>query len=162
MRVRPPLIVLAAAAALAAAAPASAGVRVTFADSTRSADDQYRGVAVRKELKAYLQRLGAQLERGIDLDIEVLHIDLAGWDPSTRGSPFSPRLFTAATWPKIRLRYVLTKNRKPIASEEDFVADHFYLTQRGYASSSDPLRYEKIMLNEWFRTRFASHLRKGG
>ena len=37
-----------------------------------------------------------------------------------------------------------------------------FLRSRGYGSPSDPLRYEKIMLDDWFRSRFASHLRKGG
>lgn len=161
MRVGSLLVLFAAVAALWST-PADARVKVSFSDSTRSADDQYRGVAARQDLKAYLQRLGTQLERGVDLDITVLNIDLAGWDPSVRGSPFSPRVFTAATWPKITLRYVLTKNRRTIASGEDFLADHFYLAHRGLASPTDPLRYEKNMLDDWFRMRFASHLRKDG
>lgn len=161
MRVRSSLVIVTAVAALWSA-PAGAGIKVTFDESTRSADEQYRGVSVRKDLKAYLERLGARLDRGVDVSINVLHIDLAGWDPSTRGSPYGLRVFTPATWPKIRLRYVLTKNRKPIASGEDFVADHFYMALPSVTSSGDPLRYEKNMLNDWFRMRFASHLKSGG
>jgi hypothetical protein len=148
-------------AAVLWAAPADARIKVSFADPARYADGEDRYVNVRKDLRAYLQRLGGRLERGVDLNVTMLDIDLAGFDMSTR-NPHRRRVLTAATWPKIRLRYVLTKNRKTIASGEEWLTDHFYRSRIGLASTNDPLRYEKNMLEDWFHSRFASHLKSGG
>jgi hypothetical protein len=148
-------------AAVLWAAPADARVKVSFADPARYADGELRYANVQKDLRAYLQRLGGRLNRGVDLNVTVLDIDLAGFDMSTR-SPHKYRVITGATWPKIKLRYTLTKNRKTIASGEEWLTDHLYRSRIGMASTSDPLRYEKNMLDDWFSSRFASHLKSGG
>jgi Protein of unknown function (DUF3016) len=140
------------------AGPAAAGVKVSFADPKRLADADLRGVDVVKDLRTYFQRLSSRLDRGIDLNVTVLDIDATGFDMSTRG-PSSYRVLSGATWPKIKLRYALTKNGKVIASGEEWVTDQIYRAHAGMASSSDPLRYEKNMLDDWFSARFASHMR---
>ncbi len=141
--------------------PVSAGVKVNFSDPQRYADADSRSTNVQQDIKAYLQRLGSKLEPGFDLNVTVLDIDLAGFDMSSRGSN-NYRVLTGATSPKVRLRYTLTKNRKVVTSGEEWLTDQFYLARAGLASASDPLRYEKNMLEEWFHSRFASHLRKRG
>lgn len=148
-------------AVLIATTPAAAGVRISFADLERFTDANVRGVDVVTELRAYFQRLGSRLNRGVDLNVTVIDIDAAGFDMSSRG-PSSYRVFNGATWPKIKLRYVLRKNGKSIASGEEWVTDQLYRAHVGMASQSDPLRYEKNMLDDWFSTRFASHMRRGG
>ena len=159
MRALPHLAVSLIAAALWAS-PADAAVKVSFADPQRYVDGDSRYVNVQKDLRAYLQRLGGRLERGVDLRVTVLDIDLAGFDMSTR-NPHKYRVLTGATWPKIKLRYVLTKNRKTIASGEEWLTDHFYRSRIGLASTNDPLRYEKNMLEDWFHSRFSSHMKNG-
>ena len=141
------------------AAPANAAVSVSFVHPERYADAKINGVPVLSALKTYLQQLGARyLGRGYDLKIAVLDLNLAGRDVSDRG-PFSLRVMGGATWPKIRVSYVLSQNRRVIASNEELISDQFYLAQPGSVSSSDPLRYEKAMLDDWFRSRFAGRLR---
>jgi hypothetical protein len=56
----------------------------------------------------------------------------------------------------MRVRYVLSEGRKVIASGEELISDHFYLSRYGMASSSDPLRHEKSMLDDWFRQKFSA------
>jgi hypothetical protein len=141
-------------------APGHAGVAVTFANTQHYADADSRSVNVQKDLRAYLRHLGGRLERGVDLHVTVLDLDLVGFDMSTRG-PNNVRVLTGATWPKIKLRYVLTKNRRTVAAGEEWLTDQFYRSRAGMASESDPLRYEKNMLDDWFRTRFASYLKAG-
>jgi hypothetical protein len=141
-----------------AAAPSAAVVRVSFPDSARFTDGELRDADVRGSLRAHLQRLGGRLARGFDLNVTVLDIDLAGFDMSTRG-PNNYRVLNGATWPKVKLRYVLTRRGKTVASGEEWVTDQFYRAHPGMASANDPLRYEKNMLDEWFQTRFSRRLR---
>jgi hypothetical protein len=145
-------------AVLLLAGPAAAGVKVNFADPKRFVDADLRGVDVVKDLRTYFQRLGSRLDRGVDLNVTVLDIDAAGFDMSTRG-PSNHRVLSGATWPKIKLRYALTRNGKVVASGEGWITDRVYRAHAGMASSSDPLRYEKNMLDDWFSARFASHMR---
>jgi hypothetical protein len=71
-------------------------------------------------------------------------------------NPSLPRIMRESTWPKIRLRYELTQNRRVISAGDELVSEQMYLGSLGMASSSDPLRYEKNMLDDWFRKKFAA------
>jgi hypothetical protein len=142
-------------AAALCGAPAPAGVRVSFADSARFADGELSTADVAAGLRS---QLGGQLGRGFQLNVTVLDIDLAGFDMSNRG-PSRYRVLNGATWPKIKLQYALVRRGKTIAAGEDWVTDPFYRVHAGMASSADPLRYEKNMLDDWFHTRFSGYLR---
>jgi hypothetical protein len=139
-------------------APAAAGVRVSFADSARFADADLSTADVAGSLRTHLQRLGGQFGRGFQLNVTVLDIDLAGFDMSSRG-PSRYRILNGATWPKIKLRYALSRNGKSVTSGEEWVTDPFYRVHAGMGSSGDPLRYEKNMLDDWFQSRFSRYLR---
>jgi hypothetical protein len=145
-------------AAVLSAAPATAGVKVGFADSARFADGELSGADVVAGLRSHLQRLGGQLGSGFDLNVTVLDIDLAGFDMSTRG-PSRYRVLNGATWPKLKLRYALTRRGKTIASGEEWVTDQLYRVHAGMASAGDPLRYEKNMLDDWFQSRFSGYFK---
>jgi len=145
-------------AATLSATSANAGVKVNFPDSARYTDGDLGSADVVAGLRSHLQRLGGQLGSGIDLSVTVLDIDLAGFDMSSRG-PSRYRVLNGATWPKIKLRYTLTRRGKTIASGEEWVTDQFYRVHPGMASASDPLRYEKNMLDDWFHVRFSGYLR---
>jgi hypothetical protein len=41
-----------------------------------------------------------------------------------------------------------------VANGDETISDINYLMRASIAYSSDSLRYEKAMLDEWFRTRF--------
>jgi hypothetical protein len=147
---------LACIATLLGSGQADAGVMVTFANPAGYADARLIGTPVLAALRTHLQRLGAaHLARNRNLSITVLDIDLAGWDAASRG-PERLRIMRGVTWPKMRVRYVLSEGRKVIASGEELISDHFYLSRYGMASSSDPLRHEKNRLDDWFRQKFSA------
>jgi hypothetical protein len=141
-------------------APAHAKVTVTFAgDPDRYTDVRNHGLSMAGEIKAYILRLGARyVPPNQNLKITILDIDLAGMDETFR-NPSLPRIMRESTWPKIRLRYELTQNRRVISAGEELVSNQMYLGSLGslgMASSSNPLRYEKNMLDDWFRKKFAA------
>jgi hypothetical protein len=136
------------------AAPSQAAVTVTFADPARFTDATRYDVDALGAIKSHFQHLGARyLGRGETLRVTILDFDLAGFDLSSRG-PSRLRVLNGATSPKIRFRYRLESGRKLLASGEESLSDHSYLSRPGAGLSSDPLRYEKSMLDDWFRQKF--------
>jgi len=149
-------LTLALAALALWAAPARAAVEVTFVAPAHFTDAAIRDTPMYGAIKTHLQRLGARyLGRGDTLRITVLDLDLAGQDMSSRG-PSGLRVMNEATPPKIRLRYRLERNHRIVASGEDSLSDQFYLSRPGVGLSSDELRYEKSMLDDWFREKFSA------
>jgi len=138
-------------------APADAKVTVIFAgDPDRYTDVRNHGLSMAGEIKAYILRLGARyVPPNQNLKITILDIDLAGMDETFR-NPSLPRIMRESTWPRIRLRYELTQNRRVISTGNELVSNQMYLGSLGMTSSSDPLRYEKNMLDDWFRKKFAA------
>ncbi|MGE0667261.1 MAG: DUF3016 domain-containing protein [Sphingomonadales bacterium] len=144
--------------------PAWAAVEVTYTNPEGYADVKVGAGPVRKqremvlrELKKHLEKLGAEsLPAGDTLKIEVLDINLAGRDqPFNTGNP-DQRLLDEVNWPSIRLRYVLERGGQAVAQAEEQVSDKDYLDHSALGGRSDPLRYEKKMLSEWFRDRFGA------
>ena len=82
-----PALLLATAAMLAG--PATAGVKVTFAEPSGFTDLDRRNGDVKRELRLYLQRLGARLSPGLDLAVTILDINMAGLDNTVR-QPLGP------------------------------------------------------------------------
>jgi hypothetical protein len=136
---------------------AAAGVKVTFANPAGYTDLDRREGDVKRELRLYLQRLGARLGPGFNLSVTVLDINMAGLDHTLR-RPFGPRIMTGSTFPGMRLRYVLTRGGKTVASGEDSISDQLYLSRPG-VRSGDTLAAEKNMLEDWFGRRFATYLK---
>jgi DUF3016 family protein len=142
----------------AVASTAGAAVVVSFNEPDKYADVGFpRSDAedVFKELERHLQRLGeTHLAPGQTLRIEVLDIDLAG------DERFRPRAGTdirvlkgRADWPKLRLRYGMESAGKAADSREETIADMNYLMRP--ITRPEKLAYEKRMLEEWFKARFA-------
>jgi hypothetical protein len=117
--------------------------------------------ALKRELTAEFQRLGQQyLAPGQELSIEVLDLDLAGrfqWWDASRGEV---RVLDAVGWPRMRLQYRLTQGGRTLEQGEARLSDQDYL---GAVSGrrADPLRYEKNMLGDWFRSRFGGGRQPG-
>ena len=140
---------------------AHAEVTVTFDKPQKYRDVGQRGTLANaddnmQELAAHLKRLGDEyLPKGQTLRIDVLDIDLAGDERmGARTSGREIRTLTGrADWPSIGLRYVLEANGKVIDRREETVEDMNYL--RRPLISSEKLGYEKRMLEQWFRERFA-------
>jgi hypothetical protein len=146
-------LALFAVLSLVGTSPAMAAVKVVFANKAHYTDAKQYDVDAREAIRAHLQRLGARyLGPGAALTVTVL--DLAGHDLSTMG-PSRLRVYNGATPPKIRLRYRLERHHKVVAAGEDSLSDQSYQSRPDVARSSDVLRYEKAMLDDWFRNTFA-------
>jgi hypothetical protein len=144
------------------ALPAGADVSVSFLDVSRYTDagrdpiDAERNTA---ELGKHLEALGHRyLRPDQTLRIEVLDVDLAGRTHLRGGSASDIRVLTGgADWPRMKVRYTLeTRGEAPRSAEED-LSDMSYL--QNPQRSGESLAYEKRMLDDWFRARFAPRVR---
>ena len=105
------------------------------------------------DLRQHFDKLGAQLPQGQELKVEVLDIDLAGQiEPRSRGTHDIRVLRGGADWPMIQLRYSIESQGKVLKSGEKRVADMNYLQNHiNKYAANEPLRYEKRMLDDWFK-----------
>ena len=147
-----------AALALLASSSAWAGVQVNFSkpddytDMPFSSRDREQILA---GLAEHFQLLGKGLRPGQDLKIEITDIDLAGREDPMRRGAMDVRIMDGRTdWPRMRLRYQLEQHGKVIASGNAALSDMSYLQRINRYSSSDALRYEKKMIDDWFENTF--------
>jgi hypothetical protein len=148
--------------AIAVSAPAEAAVSVSFVEPDRYSDaGLYRGYgpaareAVLREIGQHLERLGERyLKPSQALKVEVLDIDLAGRFEPWRPYAYDARIIRSITWPRMTIRYALEEDGRVTTSAEESIADLDYLMHADLRTSRDPLRYEKAMLDDWFRARF--------
>jgi hypothetical protein len=124
-----------------------------FTDAGRYGDER-EAAANRTEIAQQIEQLAARkLPAGQRLEVEVLDVVLAGF---LEYRPFwneQVRVMRDATWPSIKLRYRLTQGEQVVASGEETVSDMRYLERPNPYSTTDRLRYEKRMLDEWFEER---------
>jgi hypothetical protein len=145
-----------------AARPAAAAVEVSFLHPEGYTDaGRYDGAkadpGTLDALKRHLRRLGERgLKPGQTLKIEILDIDLAGRFEPWHAAAYDIRFLRPITWPRIALRYELNDGNGTVSGAEETLADLNYQMRTSAASSSDPLRYEKAMLDGWFKRRFAT------
>lgn len=165
---RPHRILSAFIPALAAAAfCAQAAVVVTFVQPERFTDagdrswDREENI---KRLDQYLHELGSKyLAPDQTLRIDVLDVDLAGWAQfGGRGAHKFRTVTGRSDFPQMRVRYTLESPRGRAETREETVDDTSYLTRNLTRRSaySEPLYYEKRMLDDWFRARFADGVRR--
>lgn len=154
---------LALAGLLVASAAASAGVTVTYVHPEKYSDlpfPAWERDDVLKELTEHFQKLSAGLPPGTDMNIEILDVDLAGREhPNFRGARDLRVLRGMADWPMIHLRYTVEQNGQVVARGEEHVKDMLYLDRRVGSKyfDGDALRYEKQMLDQWFKERIVAH-----
>ncbi len=125
-----------------------------FVDAGRSASERERTL---KELSAHLEKLGRALAPEQALKIEITDLDLAGrLEPNRRGADDIRLLRGGADWPHIHLRYALSGPGGVIGGGEQDLSNMNYLSRINRYDSSDSLRYEKQMLDDWFKATFRS------
>jgi hypothetical protein len=150
---------LLASAAVLLAGPAAAGVTVKFSQADQYADMPFAvsdREEVLKDLEAHFTKLAATLPPGVDLAVEVVDLDLAGRiKPMFRGHQDIRVLGGGADWPHMRVRYSITRDGATIASGEDHLSNMAYLERGNRYFSGDPLRYEKQMVDDWFKQKIA-------
>ncbi len=125
-------------------------------DYGRGADD-----SVLKELQVFIEKLGQRyLQPSQRLQVQVLDIDLAGRYEPWRVDYSNVRFMREVTWPRIKLHYALEQGGKELANREAVLIDQSYLQHGNRYFTSDRLRYEKAMLNDWFRRNLGSQQAK--
>jgi hypothetical protein len=145
--------------AAAAAAHAGGTVNVSFIEPDKfydSGNSQFDKPTNLKTIEAFLQDLGKRyLPDGQVLDIEVLNVDLAGYSKPTRNGDL--RIVRGgADWPSFQLRYTLAAGGQALKQGEERLADLNYTHKIATYGARDPLKYEKQMLDGWFRERFTA------
>jgi hypothetical protein len=147
---------------LAAAAGAQAGgvVNVSFVEPAKFYDSGGNGFDRPLNLRAielFLHELGQQhLGDGQVLDIEVLDVDLAGTIRPTRNG--DQRIVRGGVdWPSFQLRYKLSAGGQTLKQGDERLAAMDYAGRIVSYREREPLRYEKEVLDRWFRARFTRH-----
>ena len=136
------------------ASSANAAVTVTFTHPEKYTDMPfgfYDKERVMKDLHRHFDKLGATLPAGQDLKVEILDIDLAGRIEPTRAFQDIRILRGSADWPAITLRYSLESQGKVLKGGEERIADMSYLLGYNRYHAGENLRYEKQMLDRWFK-----------
>ncbi len=148
---------LSMASAGALAAPVAT---VTFANPTSFSDvgdSSWEREAIFKELGDHFGRLAARLPAGQELTVEVLDLDLAGRVYPARYSARDMRVLKGgADWPHIKMRYTISEGGTVVRQGEESLSDMNYLQRYNRYRSDETLRYEKSMLDDWFRQRIAA------
>ena len=144
---------------LLSAGSAMAGATVTYAQPDRFTDVPFKTwerERVLKELSAHFDKLAARLPPGQALKVEILDLDLAGTvRHDFRGSEDLRVLNGGADWPHMHLRYTIEQDGKVIKSGDEHLADMNYLDKNSRYFGGDTLRYEKKMLDDWFKQTIA-------
>ena len=112
------------------------------------------------EIEAHLKYLGQRyLPPNESLKIDVLDVDLAGHLSHPRPGRDVRILRGKADWPSMKLHYVLEADGRVLLDRQERIADTGYLDHPNLHYSGQSLAYEKQMLDNWFRRRFAAHKR---
>ena len=159
MRLNPIILTVVAIAGLGVSTACAAGSaevlfpnEARFSDAGASASDRAANLAqVANHLKRLAERL---LPDGQKLTVEVLDVDLAGTSRPWRATGTEVRVLRGrADWPRIELRYTLSGDGNAARTGKEVIADLNYLQRIGAHGSSEPLKHEKRMLDDWFRAR---------
>jgi Mrp family chromosome partitioning ATPase len=147
---------LAAGAMLLAGAASAGTATVTFAKPDRYSDLPMATIErdrILEEVSEHFKLLAAKLPEGQELKVEVLDLDLAGTRaPYTMGMNETRILRGEADWPMMTIRYQIMQDGKVLKSGDETIKDMAYLAKLNGYSSGDSLRYEKRMLDAWFKT----------
>jgi hypothetical protein len=153
-------ITLIALAALAAGVQAAGTVQVQFVQPEKFADVRDQAFSRERNLEALKQHLELAAARyladGQTLKIDVLDVDLAG-EPRPGARATDVRVLKGkADWPRVDLRYTLEAPGQPTRSGQASIKDMSYLHHVAYGvPATEPLRYERRMLDDWFKAEFS-------
>jgi hypothetical protein len=146
-------LALAGLLALGAGA-ASAAVNVTYVHPEKFYDlpfTTWERDDMLGQITDHFKELGKALPQGQDLRIEVTDFDPAGRLIPSAHLGRDLRVMTGrADWPRMELRYAIEQNGQVIKSGEAKLSDMNYQQSSLRLSDSDPLRYEKKMIDDWF------------
>lgn len=148
-------------ALLSAALSAQAAFELRFVNPekfTDAGETQIERERTLGELEAYMRGLAdKRLPVSQKLSVEVLDVNLAG-DMEPRGRAMDRiRVVKAIGWPSMELRFVLSEGDKTLREGKVRLSDMNFLSRISVAhSSTESLRYEKQLLDDWFAREFAA------
>jgi hypothetical protein len=142
-----------------AAGRASAAVDVTWVHPENFHDLPFP-TSERKEMldqiSDHFKKLGENLPAGENLRIEITDFDPAGrLIPSARLGRDLRVLTGRADWPRMELNYAIEQNGQVIKSGQSQLQDMNYQQSFNHYFDSEPLRYEKQMIDDWFAKTIA-------
>jgi Protein of unknown function (DUF3016) len=153
-------IFISSAATVLIALPLHAAVTVSYGDPDRftdAGDSNNDPRQIMLTLERHLKELGDRyLPPQSNLKIEVLDLDRAG--RPRMNLPTEIRIVNGKVdMPCIELNYTLESGNKVLQSRRERVCDPNFLRPMDSSqySEHDPLIYEKRLLDQWFRERFA-------
>ncbi|MCB4770513.1 DUF3016 domain-containing protein [Ancylobacter sp. Lp-2] len=167
----PRLSILTLLAALAASSPASATpagappspatARVNFLAPQGYVDGNLEWSSVDQRLtfeglsRLFDREARRALPAGTVIEVDILALDLAGKIDPLASRTGELRVMRANTWPSLTLRYRLLRDGRVVGRGEETLRSMNYLMNPRAARSGEPLRYERAMIADWFRARFA-------
>ncbi|MBV6412732.1 MAG: DUF3016 domain-containing protein [Xanthomonadales bacterium] len=163
MSVRLCCLLLVSAYASAAFAAHPGPVTVEFVDAEKFTDVKERWLASSPEKNGHLAALRRHVETkaarylapGQSLRIEFTDIDLAGdLRPQLDPSLTDVRVVSSVYPPRMRLRYTLRDAGGQVLDSGEARLSDIGFDTHSIGQASDPLRYEKRMLNQWLREQF--------
>jgi len=115
------------------------------------------GLTLRDELQKFMREMGERyVPRGMQLEIKVTDIDLAGDFEPWRGPQFDQVRITRDIYPpRISLEFRLTDGSGGIVSAGKRELRDIAYQRRLVRPLDDYLRYEKDILRDWFRSEFS-------
>lgn len=142
-----------------AAGGAQAAVTVTYVHPENFYDLPF-ATSEREEMLGqitdHFTKLGENLPAGQDLHIDVTDFDPAGRRvPNARSGQDLRILNGRADWPRMELHYAIEQNGQVVKSGDAKLADMNYQQNFNQYFDTEPLRYEKQMIDDWFAKTIA-------
>ena len=144
---------------LVLAATARADVRLTIVQPEKFSDikdnNGFKQMDVLKDIESHLVEQAGKRLPGRDVRIQVTDIDLAGEvEPFGRRMEWL-RVMRTVTLPYIAFNYEVLEGGNVVRQGEVKLRDMNYQDGFNNYFSSDTLRYEKRMIDRWFKDEFS-------
>lgn len=141
---------------LLAALPCAAAINVSFDKTRRWADAGMAGdeaISNVRDLATYIAGIAKRdLPVDADFNLEILDVDLAGDRRLVGRGVWIRHMDGTADWPTVKVKFRLHVPGRPDMEAVDKISGENYLSH-GESLSYDPMRYEKLMIDEWFKYR---------
>jgi hypothetical protein len=144
---------------------AHADVKVDFVNPEKFSDIRdntgFTDKAVLKDIEAYLVAQFGKRMPGRDVHISVTDVNLAGEIEPVGGMARWLRVMRTITSPSMELTYEIRDGEKVVQQGMSKLRDIDYQNGFSSLSSSDPLRYEKHMMDRWMDREFSRTVAPG-
>lgn len=141
---------------LGSALPSVAAINVSFDKSRKYADAGMSGdeaISNVRDLATYIAGIAKRdLPVDAEFNVEILDVDLAGDRRLVGRGVWIRHMSGDADWPNLKVKFTLHVPGRPPMEGIDKISGENYL-MHGESLSYDPMRYEKLMIDQWFKYR---------